>query len=182
MLRRPHLLWFSIVCGIALLITVQEAVPGSAKLLIKSVDFNANEPIPVPYTCSGSNKSPALTWSEVPVTTKTLVLIVRDPDAPMGSYVHWVLYNLPPNLDGLPEAIPTTPIIQQGARQGLNGGGTTGYQGPCPPPGAAHHYHFKLYALNVKLDLPAGATADEVEHAMNGHVTATAELIGIFRR
>jgi len=107
---------------------------------------------------------------------------VRDPDAPIGSYVHWVLYNLPANVSGLPAAIPTAPTIAQGAVQGVNGSGASGYQGPCPPPGAAHHYHFKLYALDVKLGLPLGATADEVEHAMNGHVIASAELIGTFGR
>jgi Raf kinase inhibitor-like YbhB/YbcL family protein len=182
MAQRKYCLRFSLLCGIASLIAAQIASAGSSELLINSIDFTANEPIPVTYTCSGDNKSPSLAWSGVSVTTKTLVLIVRDPDAPMGSYVHWVLYNLPANVSGLPAAIPTTPTIAQGALQGVNGSGASGYQGPCPPPGAAHHYHFKLYALDAKLDLPAGARADEVEHAMNGHVIASAELIGTFGR
>jgi hypothetical protein len=100
----------------------------------------------------------------------------------MGSYVHWVLYNLPASVNGLPAGIPTTPTLSQGALQGVNGSGANGYQGPCPPPGAAHHYHFKLYALSVKLDFPAGETAEEIEHAMNGHVIASAELVGSFGR
>ncbi len=182
MLQRQYCLWCSIFCGIATLIALRVAFAGSLELLINSIDFTMNEPIPVPYTCSGDNKSPALAWSGVPVTTKTLALIVRDPDAPMGSYEHWVLYNLPANVSGLPAAIPPTPTIAQGALQGVNGSGASGYQGPCPPPGAAHHYHFKLYALDVKLALPPGATADEVEHAMSGHVIASAELIGTFAR
>jgi len=182
MFQRKYCLRFSLFCGIASLIAAQIASAGSSKLLINSIDFTANEPIPILYTCSGDNKSPSLTWSGVPVTTKTLALIVRDPDAPMGSYVHWVLYNLPANVSGLAAAIPTTPTIAQGALQGVNGSGASGYQGPRPPPGAAHHYHFKLYALDAKLDLPLGATADEVEHAMNGHVIASAELIGTFGR
>jgi Raf kinase inhibitor-like YbhB/YbcL family protein len=182
MLQRQYCLWCSIFCGIAILIALRVTLAGSLELLINSIDFTTNEPIPVPYTCSGDNKSPSLAWSGVPVTTKTLALIVRDPDAPIGSYVHWVLYNLPANVSGLPAAIPTAPTIAQGAVQGVNGSGASGYQGPCPPPGAAHHYHFKLYALDVKLGLPLGATADEVEHAMNGHVIASAELIGTFGR
>ena len=182
MLQRQYCLWWSIFCGVASLIAVQVASAGSSKLLINSIDFTANEPIPVSYTCSGDNKSPALAWSGVPVTTKTLVLIVRDPDAPMGSYVHWVVYNLQTNVSGLPAAIPTTPTITSGGTQGANGSGSSGYQAPCPPPGSVHHYHFRLYALDVKLDLPLGATADEVEHAMNRHVIASAELIGTFGR
>jgi len=100
----------------------------------------------------------------------------------MGSYVHWVLYNLPASVNELPAGIPTTPTIVQGALQGVNGSGANGYQGPCPPPGAAHHYHFKLYALDRKLDLPPGETAEEIEHAMKGHLIASAELIGTFGR
>jgi Raf kinase inhibitor-like YbhB/YbcL family protein len=175
-------LLFSLLCLIMSPVAVGVGLAGSSKLLIHSVDFAANEPIPVPCTCSGDNKSPTLAWSGVPVTTKTLALIVRDPDAPMGSYVHWVLYNLPASVSGLPAAIPTTPTITSGGAQGANGSGSSGYQGPCPPPSSVHHYHFKLYALDAKLDLPAGARADEVEHAMNRHVIESAELIGTFAR
>ena len=182
MLQRNHCLWFSLLCLITSLIVSRTAMAGSSDLLIHSTDFTANEPIPIAYTCSRDNKSPALAWSGVPATTKTLALIVRDPDAPMGSYVHWVLYNLPANVSGLPAAVPTTPTIAQGAEQGVNGRGISGYQGPCPPPGPAHHYHFKLYALDSKLNLPSGSTADEVEQAMNGHVLGSAELIGTFSR
>jgi len=182
MLLFKYCFWFSIFCLIASLLAQGVGFAGSSNLLIYSVDFGANEYIPIPYTCSGNNKSPSLAWSGVPVSTKTLALIVRDSDAPMGSYVHWVLYNLPASVKRLPAGIPTTPTITQGALQGVNGGGANGYQGPCPPPGAAHHYHFKLYALDAKLDLPAGETAEEVERAMKGHVSASAELIGTFGR
>lgn len=181
MLLRKHCFWLSIFCLIGSPIASGVALAGS-DLLIHSEDFKANESIPVPYTCSGDNKSPSLAWSGVPVTTKTLALIVRDPDAPVGSYVHWVLYNLPAGVNGLPAGIPTTPSIALGALQGVNGGGANGYQGPCPPPGPPHHYHFKLYALDAKLALPPGATAQEVERAMNGHVVMSAELIGTFGR
>ena len=181
MLPRKHYLWLAMLCLMSP-IAVGAGSADSSKLLIHSADFVANESIPVPYTCSGDNKSPALAWSGVPVNTKTLALIVRDPDAPMGSYVHWVLYNLPANVKELPAAIPTTPTIAPGGAQGVNGSGSSGYKGPCPPPGAAHHYHFKLYALDTKLDLPTGARADEVEHAMDGHVIESAEVIATFAR
>lgn len=172
---------FSIYCFIVSSIAPGVVLAGS-NLLIHSADFKANESIPISYTCSGDNKSPSLAWSGVPVTTKILALIVRDPDAPIGSYVHWVLYNLPASINGLPAGIPATPTLAQGAFQGVNGSGANGYQGPCPPPGAAHHYHFKLYALDGKLDLPPGETAEEVERAMSGRVIMSADLIGIFGR
>jgi len=182
MLLRKYYFWLSMFCFIVSPIALGVGLAGSSNLLIHSADFAANESIPVAYTCSGDNRSPSLTWSGVPVTTRTLALVVRDPDAPMGSYVHWVLYNLPASVNELPAGIPTTPTIVQGALQGVNGSGANGYQGPCPPPGAAHHYHFKLYALDRKLDLPPGETAEEIEHAMKGHLIASAELIGTFGR
>jgi len=111
-----------------------------------------------------------------------MALIVRDPDAPMGSWVHWVLYNLPASVTGLRTAVPTAATLDNGAVQGVNGGGKSGYQGPCPPPGPAHHYHFRLYALGNKLDLAAGATAHQVEQAVKGHVLASADLVGTFAR
>jgi Raf kinase inhibitor-like YbhB/YbcL family protein len=181
MVRRDHHLWFSLFCVINCIIGSHFA-SADAGLLMHSINFAANAPIPAIYTCSGDNKSPALAWTGVPVTAKTLAIVVRDPDAPRGSYVHWVLYNLPANISALPEAVPTTPTIVEGAEQGVNGSGKTGYQGPCPPPGPTHHYHFNLYALDSKLDLPAGATAAEVEQAMKGHVVASAEVIGTFAR
>lgn len=168
--------------AIVLLITPEAAFAGPADLLIHSEDFTANELIPVPYTCSGDDRSPQLSWSGVPRAAKTLALIVRDPDAPAGSYVHWVVFNLPANLSGLPESVPATPTIAQGGMQGRNGGGKAGYQGPCPPPGPTHHYHFRLYALDGSLSLTEDATAADVERAMAGHVLATGELVGTFAR
>jgi Raf kinase inhibitor-like YbhB/YbcL family protein len=167
---------------IILLITPRLIFAEQPDLLMHSANFTANEPIPVEFTCSDANRSPQLTWSGVPTTTKTLALIVRDPDAPMGSYVHWVIFNLPANASGLPEGVPATSTIAQGGTQGLNGGGKIGYQGPCPPPGPIHYYHFRLYALDRRLNLSADATAAEVEAAMAGHVVAAGELVGTFAR
>jgi Raf kinase inhibitor-like YbhB/YbcL family protein len=154
----------------------------SSGLSIQSTSFVTNGPIPVAYTCSGDDRSPALAWSGVPTATKSMALIVRDPDAPMGSYVHWLLYNLPPSAAGLAAGLPTTATLENGAVQGISSSGTSGYHGPCPPPGPAHHYHFRLYALDVELNLAAGANADEVEHAIKGHVLASADLVGTFAR
>jgi Raf kinase inhibitor-like YbhB/YbcL family protein len=168
--------------AITLLITPRLVFAGQPDLLIHSANFTANEPIPVKFTCSGDNRSPQLTWSGIPTTTKTLALIVRDSDAPMGSYVHWVLFNLPADVSGLPEGVPTTSTIAQGGTQGLNGGGKIGFQGPCPPPGPIHHYHFRLYALDRSLNLTADATAAEVEAAMAEHVMASGEIVGTFAR
>jgi Raf kinase inhibitor-like YbhB/YbcL family protein len=182
MYRRNSGLWFSLVCWITALTAAQAAFADSPNLSIHSPDFAANERIPVTYTCSGDNKSPELAWSGVPASTKTLALVVRDPDAPMGSYVHWVVFNLPASVSGLPAAVPTTPTIVGGGEQGFNGRGVSGYQGPCPPPGRVHHYHFKLYALDTSLNLPASATAVQVEQAVTGHVIASGELVGTFSR
>jgi Raf kinase inhibitor-like YbhB/YbcL family protein len=178
--RNSHLLLVS-VC-VLMLSVARVAGAESSKLSIQSAAFAANGPIPVTYTCSGDNRSPALTWSGVPMGTKTVALVVRDPDAPMGSWVHWVLYNLPANVTELPTGIPRIATLRNGAVQGVNDGGTMGYQGPCPPQGPAHHYHFRLYALDNKLDLAAGAKASEVEQAIKGHVLASADLVGMFAR
>ncbi len=182
MLSRNPRLPLALLCFVIML-SAGSARAGSSELSIKSTDFLSNGAIPVPYTCSGDNKSPALTWGGAPTATKAMALIVRDPDAPMGSYVHWVIYNLPPNATGLPAAVPTTATtLDNGAVQGANGSGKSGYQGPCPPPGPAHHYHFRLYALDAKLDLACGAKADAVEQAIKGHVLASADLVGTFAR
>ena len=162
--------------------TVTSALAGSSALTIESIAFSANGPIPAPYTCSGGDKSPTLFWSGVPTATRTLALIVRDPDAPMGSFTHWVVYNIPASLTGLPGALPTMPTLDNGAMQGVNSSGTSGYYGPCPPPGPSHHYHFRLYALDEKLNLAAGASAAQVEQALAGHVLASADLAGTYAR
>jgi Raf kinase inhibitor-like YbhB/YbcL family protein len=158
----------------------QRAAQGQFRL--ESGAFQAGGFIPKKYTCSGDNVSPALSWKGTPGGTKSLVLIVADPDAPGGTWIHWLLYNLPANSGRLPEGLPKTGEIQGGARQGTSSFQEVGYGGPCPPPGDAHHYHFKLYALNARLTLRAGATRDEVERAMKGHIMAEAELVGLFKR
>jgi Raf kinase inhibitor-like YbhB/YbcL family protein len=151
-------------------------------LRLESSAFAPGAAIPAAYTCSGADQSPPLAWSGVPAGAKTIALVVDDPDAPSGDWVHWVLYNLPANAQRLEEGLAKSGTLDNGARQGLNNFGRTGYNGPCPPPGPTHHYHFRLFALESQLDLPAGATAARAEAAMRSHMVASTELIATFSR
>jgi Raf kinase inhibitor-like YbhB/YbcL family protein len=148
---------------------------------LTSPDFRNGGTIPERFTCSGLNTSPALEWSGTPAGARSLVLTVDDPDAPGGTFVHWVIYNLSPISKELPEGISLSAHNGAG-EQGTNAGGDNGYTGPCPPPGKLHHYHFRLYALDQKLLLEPGATQAQVEAAMKGHVLGSAELVGVFER
>lgn len=150
-------------------------------MFIESV-FEFQQPIPDQYTCEGKNVSPPLKFLQVPVKAVSLVLIVDDPDAPRGTFDHWILWNLPPNVKGLTEGAKELTSLSPRPLQGTNGFGKTDYRGPCPPAGNAHHYHFKLYALDIQLSLPEGASKQEVERAMQGHILEQAELIGTYQR
>ena len=156
--------------------------PSLGGFSIRAEAFNPGADIPRKFSCQGSDTSPALVWTGVPAATQSLVLIVDDPDAPGVTWVHWVLYDLPPSTRRLSEALPPTAEVAGGGRQGSNDFGKTGYGGPCPPPGKPHRYFFKLYALDSKLNLKAGVIKPEVERAMKGHVLAEAEVIGRYRR
>jgi len=138
--------------------------------------------IPKTYTCDGPDVSPPLSWTDVPAGTKSFALIMDDPDAPMGTWVHWVLYDLPATVRHLSENVPKQEELSNGARQGRNDFPHVGYGGPCPPPGPAHRYVFKLYALDAPLGLKAGATKASVEKAMKGHILAEAQLVGRYGR
>jgi Raf kinase inhibitor-like YbhB/YbcL family protein len=156
----------------------------SPKMSVTSSAFTAGAAIPIGYSCKSPNvESPPLAWKGVPRDAKTLALIVKDPDAPHGTFIHWVVYNLPASLSGLDANVPLTGKLANGGLQGANGLGDIGYKGPCPPPGSApHHYHFELTALDAALDLKPGATAAQVEEAAKGHVKATGDLVGTFAR
>jgi len=151
-------------------------------LELSSTSFAAGANIPKRFTCDGPDDSPELHWGEPPTGTKAFALIADDPDAPAGVWVHWVLFNLPPNTRALPEGVPKTETLASGALQGQNDFRRVGYGGPCPPPGKPHRYFFKLYALDATLALKAGATKANVETAMKGHVLAQAELMGRYGR
>lgn len=148
---------------------------------IKSQSFSHMGNIPSVYTCDGKNISPPISWSGLPEGTKTLALVSDDPDAPVGTWVHWVIYNIPASWNGLPEGFPAVEETEEGIRQGLNDFRKIGYGGPCPPSGT-HRYFFKLYALDSALPLKSGATKMELLEAMKGHVLASAELIGLYSR
>jgi Raf kinase inhibitor-like YbhB/YbcL family protein len=153
-----------------------ETSPLSLELL--SPDFSPGGTIPKPLTCDGGDLSPALHWNSPPSTTQSFALIADDPDAPVGIWVHWVIFDLPANLRSLPQNFPKTEQSADGSRQGTNDFGKIGYGGPCPPSGKVHRYFFKLYALDTKLNLGAGATKKDVERAMQGHILARGEYMG----
>ena len=148
---------------------------------LSSPAFSAGESIPKKYTCDGENVSPPLAWSGAPDGTRAFALIADDPDAPGGTWVHWVLFNLPTDTTSLPEGVAPDKRLQNGAVHGTSSFGKTGYGGPCPPSGT-HRYYFKLYALDSQLSLGNNALATDVEGAMQGHTLAEAQLMGRYKR
>jgi Raf kinase inhibitor-like YbhB/YbcL family protein len=148
--------------------------------------FRAGGPIPKKYACNGDDVSPPLLWDIAPEGTGSLALIMEDPDATAGTWVHWVVYDIPPETGGLEEGVPKTGALANGTKQGKSGGVRTfsklGYTGPCPPPGPAHRYVFKLYALDGKLSLGPGAAKDDLLKAMEGRILAEASLVGTYGR
>jgi Raf kinase inhibitor-like YbhB/YbcL family protein len=150
-------------------------------LVITSSAFSEGQAIPNHYTCDGPDVSPDLAWSGVPETAASLALICDDPDAPVGTWVHWVLFNIPADADGLSAEIPSDAILENGARHGKNDFGKLGYGGPCPP-GGTHRYFFKLYALDTQVELDSGSTKAQLLEAMEGHILAEAQLMGTYKR
>lgn len=149
---------------------------------LESSAFREGEPIPRRFTCSGEDTSPALHWTAPPARTRSLVLIVEDPDAPGGVWTHWMVFNLPASARSMPENVPKQGEVPGGGLQGTNSFGHIGYGGPCPPPGKPHRYFFRLYALDTMLSLKAGASRQEVLEAAKGHILAQAHLMGRFGR
>jgi Raf kinase inhibitor-like YbhB/YbcL family protein len=143
--------------------------------------FSEGETIPAKYTCDGENMSPALEWADVPEGTRTFALILDDPDAPSGLFLHWLIWNIPGTEKGMADGVGEEDGTASGGLQGRNGFGKLGYGGPCPP-GGTHRYYFHLFALDTDLDAPPGSTRERIERAMQGHVLATAELMGRYTR
>jgi Raf kinase inhibitor-like YbhB/YbcL family protein len=152
-----------------------------SQMKIISPAFGEGKMIPAQFTCKGKDVSPSLQWSGISEKAKSLALISDDPDAPGGTWVHWVYFNIPPTLTGLPENVAKIKNPETGGIQGLNDFGKVGYGGPCPPSGV-HRYYFKLYALDTLLTLDAGTTKDKLLRAMEGHILAQGELMGKFSR
>ncbi|TAL70183.1 MAG: YbhB/YbcL family Raf kinase inhibitor-like protein [Bacteroidetes bacterium] len=148
---------------------------------ITSAAFTEGGMIPKVYTCEGRDISPPLSWSNLPEGTKSIALIHDDPDAPMGTWVHWIVYDIPDSETGLKEAVPTEKVLQNGTRQGTNDFRRVGYGGPCPPSGT-HRYFFKLYALDKMLELEAGATKGQLLSAMEGHILGQGQLVGKYKK
>ena len=155
---------------------------GKDNMQLTCTAFLEGGAIPAKYTCDATNVSPPLKWSGVPAEAKSFALIVDDPDAPSGTWVHWVLYDLPASASELPEDVAKSQYVAGGAKQGLNDFKHLGYGGPCPPHGKPHRYFFKLYALDSLLDLKPGLTKKGIETAMEKHILAQAQLMGTYQR
>lgn len=151
---------------------------------ISSSVFRDGEEIPVKYTCDDKDVSPPLSISGVPPESESLAVVVDDPDAPGGVFDHWIIWDIPPNTNSIPEGVPTEDVIESlgGARQGQNGFGEIGYRGPCPPPGPPHNYRFKIYALDAEIDLNSGMKKEDLEREIQGHVLAEAQISGLYGR
>lgn len=161
--------------------TTQDTLKQSADTLqLSSGSFEADAAIPAKYTCGGDDVSPALLWNDPPPATKSFALVVDDPDAPNGTVVHWLIYDIPADSHGLQEGVPRDKKLRDGTLQGRNSHGKIGYSGPCPPRGSVHHYFFKLYALDDVTNLRPKASKPELEQAMKGHILGKAQLIGRF--
>ena len=178
--------WWSAIILIAMFSMIASATGQEEKKMeLTSSDFGNNESICKEFTCDGEDISPALQWSGAPEGTRSFALIVDDPDAPdpanpRMTWVHWVLYNMPPTADSLPQAA-TEQDLPEGTMQGLNDWKKTGFGGPCPPIGE-HRYFFKLYALDTELSGLGNPAKADLEKAMKGHVLGKAELVGLYRR
>ena len=186
----PGLLWRILLLLALLLIAPflagcrhhEPDLAASSAILTLSSSSLQDDRVPKEFTCDGEDKSPLLDWTGTPSGTETFALTVTDPDAPGGTFTHWVIYNLPANTSGLPEGVPKQGQLANGSRQGKTDFGRIGYGGPCPPAGKPHRYVFKMYALDTRVDVPAGASRSQVESAIQNHVLARGELTAQYGR
>jgi Raf kinase inhibitor-like YbhB/YbcL family protein len=173
---------------VATLVLMLGAVPitaaqqGGAKVNLSSPSFPNGAAIDKKFTCDGADVCPQLIWTDPPAGTKTFALLADDPDAPVGNWNHWTLWNLPATERTLVEGTPKQAQLSNGAQQGMNDFRKPGYNGPCPPPGNPHRYYFRLYALDSKLDLKSGTSKKDLEAAMKGHILGQAEWMGRYGR
>ena len=167
--------------GVIFLTLPYAKAEGGGIMKLTSPAFEEGGMIPEKYTCDGDDLSPALKWDSLPEGTKSLALICDDPDAPMGTWVHWVYYDIPASTEGVPENVAPHDRPGIGGTQGINDFRRIGYGGPCPP-GGTHRYYFKLYALDALLNLPPGATKKQLEKAMENHIVGRVQLMGKYRR
>ena len=152
-----------------------------SSLQLGSASFSDGGAIPRRYTCGGADASPNLQWPATPAATKSFAVVVYDPDAPVD-FTHWLVYNIPPEVRGLAEGASARIAMPKGSAEGTNSFGRLGYAGPCPPPGKPHHYVFRLYALDIRLNLAPGATRRQVDSVIERHIVAEGQIIGIYQR
>lgn len=149
---------------------------------ISSPAFSEGQSIPQQYTCDGNDVSPPLQWLDAPANTGSFAIIVEDPDAPSGTFTHWVYFNISPTTMSLGGNVPKSGALPDGAAQGKNDFGNIGYGGPCPPPGNPHRYYFKFFALDARINAKPGADLDTVQQAMKGHILSETQLMGKYKR
>lgn len=178
--------WLPLLLGI--IVFVSGCISGGGEKMEKTLEigsvFHDGEFIPREYTCEGDDINPPIYIGKIPPEAKSLVIIVDDPDAPRGTFTHWIAWNIPPRGE-IPRGVPPKEVVESPLHivQGINDFGRIGYGGPCPPPGhGVHHYHFKVYALDTELNLRPGSSRKELEKAMEDHVIAWGELVGLYER
>lgn len=181
---RNKLTQILVIAFFSLMISVASYGQGAKamSLTVSSTSFQSGGEIAKKFTCDGEDVSPEITWNGAPDGVQAFALIADDPDAPVGTWTHWVLYDLPASSTRLNEGLPKSEQLPDGSKQGRNDFRKVGYNGPCPPAGKPHRYFFRVYALDRKLDVKAGAARSEVERAMSGHVQAQGEYMGTYRR
>jgi Raf kinase inhibitor-like YbhB/YbcL family protein len=185
---RASALVFLLTCGMGIAAAQNNqpqmnAHQSASGFQLTSTEFENGGFIPQRFACDDVNISPLLAWTHPPSAVQSFTLILDDPDAPSGTFAHWLVYNLPPEASGLPDNVPITQqILENGALQGENDFHHIGYNGPCPPRGKVHRYIFHLYALDTQLILKPGAKRDALDRMMSGHILATAELMGRYQR
>jgi Raf kinase inhibitor-like YbhB/YbcL family protein len=167
---------------IILLLRLPGVALAQSQLTLTSPAIAPGATIPAEFACTGADRSPELSWSGAPKSTVTFALLVDDPDAPGGTFFHWVAYNIPASRTSLPAGVPQSAEIPAGGKQGMNSFGHLGYNGPCPPPGKTHHYRFHLYAVDSEVNVGDQADAPAIQSAIKGHVAGDAELVGTFQR
>ncbi|RIE06601.1 YbhB/YbcL family Raf kinase inhibitor-like protein [Candidatus Cryosericum terrychapinii] len=151
-------------------------------ITVTSTAFTPGKPIPIKYTGQGENISPDLSWKDAPDGVVSFALVCDDPDAPAGTWVHWIIWNIPATSTGLAQGVPANTSLSDGSVQGTTSAGTSGYHGPMPPRGNAHRYYFRVYTLDTMLSLPASANRPQLDAAMRGHVLSQGQLMGTYQR
>lgn len=174
----------AVIAGLALIspVTLKIGEKVMTDISISSPSFQSGAAIPLKFSCDGENQSPVIQWSGLPAKTASLALIADDPDAPFGTFNHWVIYNLASDQTGLPEGLAKTAEIAGIGTQGLNSFGKTGYDGPCPPKGSSHHYFFIVYALDLPPNLPVGMDSAGLQKSIRNHILAQGQIVGVFKR